>query len=292
MGTLILVVKGELITPIVTKRTRFTLLGCKATISQPKRRYYMKLNDIRPIYQYSFITYLGTLVLEYKSHSMEKLKEKMVGLLQQTHLGRLKNEGLGQIDWKSSKILKKTSKKTKTRIKKRRLGIRKGLPSKMTEGQQELLKYALLHDFFHTEKHPSKIYQEPQLVDLKFVEKLRQHHNKTEDPLIKKFQYYDRLAASITRKIRSPIISRYNWQAKKRLQKIDFKKLAKEIKEVSEENIWNLYRYIYESKELALLNESMDFGYTKLKKHLLVIANIIVQDFKQTKSLKDEAPSR
>ncbi|MHA1331585.1 MAG: hypothetical protein ACTSR2_10955, partial [Candidatus Hodarchaeales archaeon] len=166
--------------------------------------------------------------------------------------------------------------------KKRKLGIRKGLPLKLTEEQQGLLKYALLHDFFHTEKHQSKIYQEPPLEDIKLLEKLRQHHDKTEDPLIKKFQYYDRLAASITRKIRSPIISRYNWQAKRMLQKIDFTRLSKEIKEVSEKNIWNLYRYIYESKELALLNESMDYGHTSLKKHLLIIANLIVQDFKQT----------
>ncbi|MHA1228377.1 MAG: hypothetical protein ACTSPV_16715 [Candidatus Hodarchaeales archaeon] len=222
---------------------------------------------------------------------MEKLKEKMTELLQQTHLGRLKNEGLGQIEWKSGSIKKKETKHSKDQYRRRKLKIRKGLPSKMTEEQQKLLKYALLHDFFHTERHPSKIYQEPQLVDLKFVEKLRQHHNKTEDPLIKKFQYYDRRAASITRKIRSPIISRYNWQAKRILQKVDFKKLAKEIKEVSEENIWNLYRYIYESKELGLLNESMDFGYTKLKKHLLMIVKLIVQDFKQVKSMKDEAPS-
>ncbi|MHA1331969.1 MAG: hypothetical protein ACTSR2_12930, partial [Candidatus Hodarchaeales archaeon] len=107
---------------------------------------------------------------------------------------------------------------------------------------------------------------------------------KTEEPLIKKFQYYDRLAASITRKIRSPIISRYNWQAKRKLQKIDFKKMAKEIKEVSEKNLWNLYRYIYKSKELGLLNESMNYGHTTIKNHLLIIANLIVQDFRQTKA--------
>ena len=96
--------------------------------------------------------------------------------------------------------------------------------------------------------------------------------------MIKKFQYYDRLAASITRKIRSPIVSRYNWQAKKSLQKIDFKKLAKKVQEVAETNIWNLYRYMYENKELKLINESMNHGQTSLRNHLLVIANLIVQD--------------
>ncbi|MHA1213996.1 MAG: hypothetical protein ACTSPG_01745 [Candidatus Hodarchaeales archaeon] len=284
MGTLKLVLRGKLITPIVTKKTQFTLQGCKATIRYSKRRYYMKLNETRPIYPYSFITYLGTLVLEYKSKSVEKIKDKMAKLLQQTHMGHLSNEGLEQVQWLDGSIKHKPSKTVIKKPRKKRLRIRKGLPLELKEEQQELLKYALLHDFFHTNKHQSKIYQEPPLKDEKFVEKLRRHHDKTEEPLIKKFQYYDRLAASITRKIRSPIISRYNWQAKRKLQKIDFKKMAKEIKEVSEKNLWNLYRYIYKSKELGLLNESMNYGHTTIKNHLLIIANLIVQDFRQTKA--------
>jgi hypothetical protein len=149
----------------------------------------------------------------------------------------------------------------------------------LTCEQQQLLKYALLHDFFHTSKHKSKIYQEPPLTDKSLLEKLRNHHEKTSDPLIQKFQYYDRLAASITRKIHSPIISRYNWQAKRSLHKINFNILSKDIQEVAETNIWNLYYYIYKSKELQLLNESMNHGHTTLRNHLVVIANLIVQDF-------------
>ena len=143
------------------------------------------------------------------------------------------------------------------------------------------MKYALLHDFYHTSRHQSKIYQEPPVKDKQLITKLRKHHENTTDPLIKKFQYYDQLAARLTRKIRSPIISRYNWQAKRSRQKIDFKKLAKKIQEVTETNIWNLYRYIYESKELMLLNESMNHGHTQLRNHLVVIANLIMQDFDQ-----------
>jgi len=68
------------------------------------------------------------------------------------------------------------------------------------------------------------------------------------------------------------------------LQKINFKKLAEEIKEVSETNIWNLYKYIYKSNEFGLLNESMNYGHTTLKNHLLIIVNLIVQDFKKVKA--------
>jgi hypothetical protein len=60
---------------------------------------------------------------------------------------------------------------------------------------------------------------------------------------------------------------------------MDFNKLAHEIKEVST-NIWTLYTYIYNSKELRYLTESMNHGHNTLRNHLLVIANLIVQDQK------------
>ncbi len=82
----------------------------------------------------------------------------------------------------------------------------------------------------------------------------------------------------ITRKIRSPILGRYNWQAKKKKKNIDFKKLAINIGKQANTNVWNLYRYIYNSLELKLLNESLNHGHTTLRNHLLVIADLIVQD--------------
>ncbi len=93
------------------------------------------------------------------------------------------------------------------------------------------------------------------------------------------FQKYDRIAASITRKFRSPRTNRYNWYSK---ENIDFKKLAKEVKEVSN-NIWKLYKYIYDSKELDKLNESLEYGHTSLKRHLLIITSLIVQKLQQQK---------
>ena len=61
----------------------------------------------------------------------------------------------------------------------------------------------------------------------------------------------------------------------------EFQKLAKEVKEVSN-NIWKLYKYIYDSKELDKLNESLEYGHTSLKRHLLIITNLIVQEFQLT----------
>ena len=51
-----------------------------------------------------------------------------------------------------------------------------------------------------------------------------------------------------------------------------------EYQEGANTNVWNLYQYIYNSKELRLLNESLNHGHTTLRNYLLVIANLIVQD--------------
>ncbi len=66
------------------------------------------------------------------------------------------------------------------------------------------------------------------------------------------------------------------------MKNIDFKKLAHEIAQVST-NVWKLYQYICNSKELALLNESLHHGHSALRNHLLVMTNLIVQDFKEGK---------
>ncbi len=88
------------------------------------------------------------------------------------------------------------------------------------------------------------------------------------------FQYYDRLAAGITRKFRSPHTNRYNWYATK---KISFSKLAEEIAELAD-HPWKLYEYIYQSNELSHLTESLQHGHTSLQGHLLIVTNLIVQD--------------
>jgi hypothetical protein len=59
---------------------------------------------------------------------------------------------------------------------------------------------------------------------------------------------------------------------------IDFAKLASEIAQVSE-NVWKLYDFIYQSQELTQLAESLEYGHSSLKTHLLLIANLIVQDW-------------
>ena len=154
----------------------------------------------------------------------------------------------------------KSTPTSKRGITKRKIKIRKGLPDQLSPSVQKLIQYALLRDFYHTSRHKSKIYVEPELEDIELMEALGLHHEKTDDPLIQKFQHYDRLAAQITRKFRSPRTNRYNWYTTKT---IDFSKLADEIAEVAK-HPWKLYEYIYQNKELMLLTESLQYGHIYL----------------------------
>lgn len=228
------------------------------------------------MFPYSFICYLGDLELQYFCKSTSEAKHKLADLLKIHSIGRFTCEGLGKIQWLDGYIDKSVSYAKKSK-QYRKLKIRKGLPHYLPEEIQKLIQYALLHDFFHTSKHKSKIYVEPELEDLELIELLRQHHEEIDHPLIQTFQKYDRIAAAITRKIRSPRNNRYNWYS---TENIDFKQLAKEIKEVNK-NIWKLYNFFYTNKKLNYLNESLEHGHTSLRNHLLVITNLIVQDFQQ-----------
>lgn len=227
------------------------------------------------MFPYSLICYLGDLELQYTCKTTKKAKQKLAELLKIRSIGRFTCEGLGKIQWLNGYI-DKSGRKTKKIRQYQKLRIRKGLPHFLPEGIQSLIQYALLHDFVHTSRHRSKIYVEPDLEDVELVELLRQHHEEIDHPLIQTFQKYNRIAA-ITRKIRSPRNNRYNWYS---TENVDFKNLAKKIKEVNT-SIWKLYEYVYYNQELNQLNESLEHGYSSLRNHLLVIVNLIVQDFQQ-----------
>ena len=266
--------EGQFLTPVVTKRVTFYLEGCEARLKKGviRRRYYSKINTGKAMYPYSFICYLGTLQIRFQCSSKAQAQHKLTQLIKISHIGRYQSEGLGLIQWNMAYLLKNKLKQKKSR----RLKIRKGLPQHLPQHVLDLIKYGILHDFFHNNLHKSKIYVEPLLKNQQYMEMLRDHHeNGHKSKFIEIFQHYDRLASSITRKIRSPRSDRYNWRANK---KIDFQLLANQISEVSD-NVWKLYRFIYQSKELDLLNESFLFGHTSLRLHLLFITNLIVFDY-------------
>jgi hypothetical protein len=268
-----LILEGEIITPIFTKRPSFHLAGCQAIIKKPRRRYYGKITTKKPMYPYAFTGFLGTLELRFKSKTKAQARKKLEKLLRITQIGRLKGEGLGRVRWKGGRIT--TAQKAFPRSQ-RKIRIRKGLPAPLPAPVKDLIRYALLHDFVHTDQHLSKIYVEVPVADQALLELLRQHHAKTDQPLISVFQPYDRWAASLTRKTRAPTQDRYSWQAKDIT--FDFGQLAEEIAQVTE-NVWKLYDMVYRRKELDQLVEELEYGHTSLQKHLLLVVNLIVQDW-------------
>lgn len=275
-----LILRGKFITPLITKRTTFKIKGCNIKFTQPRRRIFSKIHSTKPMFPYALICYLGEFELSYSYSSKNRANRKILQLMKIKSIGRYSSEGLGKIQWIKGELLSSsTMSNNKKQHKSRRIRIRKGLPHNFPTKLQQLIRYALLHDFFHTSKHKSKIYNEPSLDDEELKILLRQHHDNSNNTLIQTFQKYDRIAASITRKIRSPKTTRYNWYS---TQNIDFTKLCRDIKEVVP-NIWKLYKYIYESKALTCISEALEYGHTSLRNHLLIIANLIVQDFQQNR---------
>jgi len=177
-------------------------MGCQAIIRKPRRRWYGKITTAKPMFPYALICYLGFIELRYSCENRQQAKQKLQRLLSIGQIGRYQSEGLGKIQWLQGRIVNTSETISK---KSRRIRIRKGLPQDLPYYVRELVRYALLHDFVHTDKHSSKIYQEIPLDDQGYLDWLRQHHAETADPFLRTFQYYDRRAAIITRGIRSPI---------------------------------------------------------------------------------------
>ncbi|MFW9905738.1 MAG: hypothetical protein ACFFFH_15500 [Candidatus Thorarchaeota archaeon] len=281
---------GRLLTPLITKfprSTRFNFLGGKLRITRPRRRHISKLRVGEPMFPYAYIGYLGELEYVYKCSSKKQAEKKVEFLLDIDTIGLYTSEGMGRIKWLHWGINQYNSKPFSHW--KRKVRIRKGLPHYLPPEVQTLIQMALLHDFFHTANHRSKIYIEPEIQDEMLINKLRSHHNNIEDKYINFLQYYDRIAASITRPhYKSPRLDRYNWQS---TRKVDFKGLADKIAEVRQKGVWLLYKFTYANDELNQLNESLEHGHTSLKRHLLLMSNLIVQDFlhNRIKSLYNES---
>ena len=274
-----LVVEANIITPIITKHTEFWLLDCQAIITNIKRNYYSKITAGIKMFPFSYICYVGKLILRFKCKNKKTGLAKLNQLRTIRSIGRYSSEGLGQIQWLHSYFQQDSSiPKIKPKRKYGKVKIRKGLPHNLTTKQQNLIRFGLLHDFFHTNKHKSKIYIEPPIKDQEMIWLCRNHHEKIENDFIIELRKYDAGSAMRTRKVRSPRTTRYNWRSTK---KIDFQNLANEIAEVAG-NVNKLYQYIYTSKELDYLNESFEFGHSSLRVHLLILANLIVNRALQT----------
>jgi len=218
---------------------------------------------------------MGYVIVDFPGKATATRK-RITWFLQQEALGAHQNEGMGKIQW-----LEKREKTPQNKgLIKKKLVIRKGLghyPKPMITA----IKALLLHDFVHTSRHESKIYQEVNIHNSYIREACKNHHENGEIeqnnwliPIIKK---YDHLASLMKRKIPTPAtISRYDYEN----GEIDCKALAEEITE-KQHNIYSLYNCVYYSKNINRFYESMTYAKNKLRNHLLLAVNLLISDFKK-----------
>ena len=142
--------------------------------------------------------------------SIEKLKRRIEPFLQKQFIGQYTKEGLGRVTWINCML---ENYKPKRIAKRRKLKIRKGLGGNYPKQLQRLLTALMLHDFVHTELHPSKIYHQITIEDEEISEACLNHHNKEKNgnQFVKLINRYDSIAACITRKKPYKTYTRYDF---------------------------------------------------------------------------------
>ena len=286
----IITLNGRIDTPVVVPQPFFKENGCwirivkdLATGRKPFKTTVGKLvkGERKPPKIYP--AYRGYVKISYVHRSITTLKRMMERYLRKTSIGNLTTEGLGRVTWLHCSINDFQPSKGH---KYKKFRIRKGLGPNCPPKLQKLIIALLLHDFVHTERHQSKIYQQINIQDEEIREACLNHHNgeKSENELLPIIKYYDGLAAYISRKEECETISRYDHVN----GNIDFEKLAKEI-EAMQKSAYKLYQYVYHSKELERIVESMFYGEKSLRNHILLMANLAINNFYNEKIIiKDE----
>lgn len=274
-----LVLKGMLLTPFRSQKRTFHLKGCKWIISQAHRIHHTKIQTAIPMYPFAYGGYVGMIEVSYTCQSLKVAQNKVQDLKRIRRIGPGASESLGLIQWLDGHVTRKESRPK--RKQRGRIKIRKGLPSNLPQAIQDLILYGLLHDFIDNQRHISKLNTEPPIADQELLQLLRQSHApEPVHPLVKQFQRYDRMAASMTRNHKAPRMNRYNWKADETAQTVDFTLLAAKIQAiVDSQNVFKLYLFVHQSQELELLNEDFNYGHTSLRYHLLLIANMMVRDY-------------
>ncbi len=117
------------------------------------------------------------------------------------------------------------------------------------------------------------------------MEVLRRSHDRKKpiDPLLPIMAQFDQFAASLGRIRFAPVKGRYNLQAQQKDHQLeDRQQLAKEISQVvNTQDVHGVYSYILASEEPDWLVESRKFGFSSLRTHLLIGANLIVHSYQK-----------
>jgi hypothetical protein len=312
----IITLTGRLISPIVISKPIFWKHGCLVkVVGDPKTDFKPRFTSIGKLvsgvrdYPTVLRGYRGYVKISCVGPTEEVLKRKIEKFIKKTFLGTKVAEGFGRVKWQSCKIqeysrehssvptvlLSESCPQCKkhtvtynkfTKLKNctscnqtmhtKQFKIRTGIRANYPKELQQLLLALLLHDFVHTDKHPSKIYHEVIIEDELIRDACKNHHNgdESDNILVPLVKYYDALASSITRKKTFQTIYRYN----KLEGSIDVEQIKHEIEE-KQDNLAKVYVYIYESQELSRIVESMRYGKNDLRTHLLIMVNLAINDY-------------
>jgi hypothetical protein len=272
---------GKLLSPILLVNPFYKKKGCwikivgeQGTNQKPKRSFVGKLMTGERKAPTILFAYRGFVQVSCVTTSAAQAEKRINHFLAMDNLGSKANEGFGKVEWITYRVESYRKETAPRKWKKQR--IRKGLGPTYPEELQKLLKAIMLHDFVHTERHPSKIYQEVTIENEEIREACRNHHNGEENenwllPLVK---YYDQLASRISRK--KPYKTNYRYDHQNGV--IDFEKITREIEE-RQQSAYKLYNYIYQSKELKRIVESMEYGKKSLRNHLLLMVNLAINSY-------------
>lgn len=274
------ILEGRLLTPLLSSTSFFKKHGCwfnivgdLTTKRKPRRSYVGHLVKGERKAPNLLLAFRGFVKVTCVDHDEKRGRKKMERILAFDNLGSKKNQGFGKVKWLNFKVeaYKKEMLKRKKKFK-----IRKGLGVNYPMPLQRLLIALMLHDFVHTEKHPSKIYQEITIADEEIREACLNHHNDkiNGNQLVKIIKYYDAFASYITRKKTIKTIARYDFDK----GKIDFEELVEEIEKRSD-SAYKLYSFIYQSNELKRIVESLSYKKSSLRTHLLIIVNLAINGY-------------
>ena len=277
---------GKIVSPVVVHSPFFYIKGCKVSITKqpeenergylpyPSKLHFGKLvkgerraPTIKKCFQ-------GYIAVDFPGINAQA-KKKLQWFLSLEGLGAQQNEGMGKIKWLENKEIVPSKKQPPQK----KLKIRKGLgyyPKPMIQAITALL----LHDFVHTEKHDSKIYQEVEIENKLIQEACKRHHENSNEendnwliPIIKK---YDGIASFLTRRIPRVEERRYDYEN----GEINCKVVADLITE-KQKSVHALYNYICYDKTFARFYETITYANNKLREHLLLAVNLLINDFKK-----------
>jgi len=286
--------EGKLLSPLLLVKPFYKKKGCwikivgeKGTNKKPRRSFVGKLVKGERKAPTILNAYRGFVQVSCVSTSEAQARKRINYFLSLDNLGSNANDGFGKVGWATYQV--EPYQKQQAPQKWKKLRIRKGLGPTYPEELKKLLLALMLHDFVQTERHPSKIYQEINIENEEIREACKNHHNGEENenwlhPLVK---YYDQLASRLSRKKPFKTQARYDYNN----GTINFEKLTREIEEI-QHSPYKLYNYIYHSKELKRIVESMEYGRKSLRNHLLLMVNLAINSYYNKWMIKEKGKLR